>query len=349
MSVARANVARRGAEKLMPLACASLRLGAEREGAEREGRPPTNRDVQITKPSPVPLLEFSIHELTGTCKREQAEVLDLLGEFGIPLEEQPYGSRIYRKRWQGMHSVTVQADNKMGSSEVHVRIPGQACEFLGRVKLLSIATLLDLKVTRLDAAVDYCPFTPEHLLEAHRHGLVRSHAQTYDWKSNPQGDTFSLGSRQSDVSMRCYNMRGFTRTELELRRGHAQEFLVGMFASSESEIPALFLGALRSLVDFVDTRQDANISRCSLLPFWADFVGMFQKLRLAPARVIATAKVYRDRARKQMAAMFYTYVSSSVLDLDMSWIQAAGELYQYGARQAKTRHRMLLSHGVVTI
>lgn len=313
-------------------------------------RPHTNRDAHLTKPPPPPIqLEFLIHELTGTCKRETAEVIATLADFGIPLEEQRYGSRIYRRRWQGMHAVTVQADNKMGSDEVHVRIPGQACEALGLVNLLSLATLLDLKTTRLDGAVDYCPFTPRHLLEAHLRGLVRTHSQTQEWDSSPTGDTFGLGSGRSDASLRCYDRRGYTRTEFQLRRGHAQEFLARLFSSHEDEHPALFLGAIRAIVDFVDATQDENISRCDLLPFWSDFVGMFQAIRLAPARALATARTYRDRARKQMAAMFYTYVASSILDLDMNWMQVVGELYQYGARQAKTRHRMLLSHGVVTM
>lgn len=313
-------------------------------------RPHTNRDAHLTKPPPPPIqLEFLIHELTGTCKREIAEVIATLGAFDIPLEEQRYGSRIYRRRWEGLHSVTVQADNKMGSKEVHVRIPGQACEALGLVNLLSLATLLDLKTTRLDGAVDYCPFTPRHLLEAHLRGLVRTHSQTQEWDSSPTGDTFGLGSGSSDASLRCYDRRGYTRTEFQLRRGHAQEFLARMFSATEDEHPALFLGAIRSIVDFVDSTQDENISRCDLLPFWSDFVGMFQRIRLAPARVLATARTYRDRARKQMAAMFYTYVASSILDLDMNWMTVVGELYQYGARQAKTRHRMLLSHGVLTV
>lgn len=312
-------------------------------------RPSTNRDAQITKQPPGLALEYSIHELSGTCHRDASEVLGTLSDLGIPLEQQRYGSRIYRTRWEGLHAVTVQADNKMGSSEVHVRIPGQACEHLGLVNLLSLATLLDLKVTRLDAAVDYCPFTPRHLLEAFNRGLARTHAQKAGWDTSTTGDTFTLGSRRSDASLRCYDMRGYTRTEVELRRGHAQEFLARLFASSEVDHPALFLGAIRSVVDFVDATQDENISRCRLLPFWSDFVALFQKIRLAPARALATARTYRDRARKQMGAMFYTYVASSVLDLGMSWMQVVGELYQYGARQAKTRHRMVLSHGVVTI
>ncbi len=305
--------------------------------------PPTNRGVEITEPLGSPpdfLLEFTVHELTGTTRCTVDEVIGTLLEFGVLLERQEYGSRNYRQRWLGEFGVTVQTDNKFGSDEVHVRIPGQACEHLGLVNLLSLATLLNLKATRLDAATDYCPFTPRHLLQARDMGLTRTHAQAHAFMSNADGDTFTLGSRSSDVFLRCYDMRGYTRTELELKRGHAREFLAGLMSRDESEFPALFLGALRSHVDFVDTGACENISRAPLLPFWRAFVGMFERVKLAPARVQSSAEKYLVQARKY-AAMFHVYASLETRS-GRPLVSVLTELYTHGAQRLKTHHRLLL-------
>jgi hypothetical protein len=309
--------------------------------------PPTNRGVEITTAAAAPsdlLLEFAVHELTGTTRLTVEEVLGTLAEFDLMLEQQQYGSRIYRRRWTGEHGVTVQADNKMGSDEVHVRLPGQVCEHLGFVTLLSLGTLLNLKVTRLDAAIDYCPFTPRHLLHAQELGLSRTHAQSHGWASNGDGDTFTLGSGKSDVYLRCYDRRGFTRSELQLRRGHAQEFFAGLLSRSESEWPELFLGALRSFVDFVDTGACENISRAPLLGFWRAFVGMVDKVKLAPARVQSGAEKYLRQARKY-AAMFHVYGSLLARE-GRSLGSVLGELYTHGAEHLRPHHRLLLARGV---
>ncbi len=305
--------------------------------------PSTNRAVEITG-SPdgftEVLLEFAVHELTGTTRCTVDEVLGTLSEFGVSVEEQQYGSRMYRRRWVGEFGVTVQTENKMGSDEVHVRLPGQSCEHLGLVQLLSLGTLLNLKVTRLDAAIDYCPFTPRHLLMAQESGLVRTHAQAYHWHVNADGDTFELGSRTSDVFLRCYDRRGYTRTELELKRGHAQKFLAEMMARDVSEFPALFLGALRSHVDFVDVGACENISRAPLLPFWRSFVGMFERVKLAPARAVPVVDKYLRQVRKY-AAMFHVY-GVLAARAGVPLVSALTELWTHGSGHLKTRHRLML-------
>jgi DNA relaxase NicK len=208
------------------------------------------------------------------------------------------------------------------------------------VQVLSLGTLLNLKVTRLDAAIDYCPFTPRHLLHAQELGLSRTHAQSHGWASNGDGDTFTLGSRKSDVFLRCYDMRGFTRTELELKRGHAQEFMAGLMSRSEAEFPALFLGALRSFVDFVNVDACENISRAPLLPFWHSFVGRVNKLRIAPARAVPVVEKYLAQVRKY-AAMFHVYASLEARS-GRPLVSVLTELYTHGAQGLKTHHRLLL-------
>lgn len=315
-----------------------------RVGARPVRLPPTNRGVEITGSSDGLadlLLEFAIHELTGTTRCTLDEVLGTLAEFGFPVDEQRYGSRLYRRRWVGEFGVTVQAENKMRSDEVHVRIPGEACDHLGLVNIISLGTLLNLKPTRIDTAIDHCPFTPEHLLTAQKLGFVRTHAQGYGWASNDEGDTFTLGSRKSDVYLRCYDRRGFTRTELELKRGHAQEFFAALMARDVSEFPALFLGALRSHVDFVDSGACENISRAPLLPFWRSFVGMFERVRLAPARAVPVVEKYLRQARKY-AAMFHVYGALLARE-GFPLVTALSELWTHGGAHLKPHHHRLLA------
>jgi DNA relaxase NicK len=253
---------------------------------------------------------------------------------------------MYRRRWVGDHGVTVQAGNKMGTDEIHVRLPGEACEALGLVNVLALASLLNLRATRLDAAADYCPFTPQHLYEARKRGLVRTHAQAWDWRENHEGTTFYLGSRASGQMLRAYDRRGFTRTELEMRRGHAQALLARLFEHGVDAFPRLVLGAIRAFVEFVDTRADTNISRCPPLPWWRDFVGVFERVRIAPRRVQPTVGRYLAHARRY-AALFHVYVALVTRQSGRAYLDVVNELFTHGSMRLRVHHQLLLAQRLV--
>jgi hypothetical protein len=268
------------------------------------------------------------------------EVLGTLQEFGVPLIEQPYGSRIYKRRWIGPLGITVQANNKMRSDEIHVRIPGEACDQLGLENLVAVSTLLNLDATRVDAAVDGAPFKPAHLQSARKAGMIRSHAQTGHFIIGDQGDTFYLGSKNSDMQLRCYDMRGPTRVELQMRRGVAKNFLAALFASGVDELPQLALGAIRGFVDFVDSGSDPNITRCALLPFWDSFTGLFAKIRLATRKAPLSVEKSLEYVRKQ-AAMLVAYLQ--VLHArGTEPFHALDELLKHGRANMKDRHHLLV-------
>src|SRR5690606_23879499 len=100
---------------------------------------------------------------------------------------------------------------------------------LGLRVLAELRSALELRVSRLDVAVDGCPFTPVDLRDAWRSGQVRTRAKVPDdaredrqwrtsaWRSDPVGDLFTMGARSSSQYARCYDSRGFTRLELELK------------------------------------------------------------------------------------------------------------------------------------
>lgn len=307
--------------------------------------PSTDRGVETTCKLSLPdePLEFAVHELTGTTRMTLDEVLGTVSDFGINFEQEDRGNRLYKQAWTGEHGISVQTENKMGSDEVYVRLPGEACEHLGLVKLLSLGTLLNLNVTRLDGAIDHCPYTPRELRDAHEAGLTRTHAKVSQSITSSTGETFYLGSPSSDVRLRCYDRRGFTRSELQLRRGHAQNFFDGLLARDESELPELFLGVLRNFVDFVEPSEDSNRSRWDLLPWWSAFVNDFRRVRLAPVRVVASPEKYLIQARKY-GAMFHTYVSL-LASHGRSEASVLSELHQHGSSLLKPRHRLLLARG----
>jgi DNA relaxase NicK len=192
----------------------------------------------------------------------------------------------------------------------------------------------------LHAAIDYCPFKPWALYEARARGLIRTHAQVGEMILGDDGDTFYLGSKMSDVRLCCYDKRGFTRSELRFRNGHARLFLAELMARSAEQLAELALGALRAFVDFVDSREDSNISRCSLLPFWSDFIGRFEAVRVAPKKAAASLGAFLLHVRKQ-AATFRTYVACMVAQGNTPE-HVAREFLAHGEVKMGTRHRSLI-------
>jgi DNA relaxase NicK len=49
-----------------------------------------------------------------------------------------------------------------------------------------------------------------------------AHVRTCEWMTSLMGDTFYMGSRSSTQFARCYNARGFTRFEMELKKERAE-------------------------------------------------------------------------------------------------------------------------------
>jgi hypothetical protein len=230
----------------------------------------------------------------------------------------------------------VQADNKMRSDELHVRIPGEACDQFGLENLVAVSTLLNLDATRVDAAVDGAPFKPAHLQVARRAGMIRTHAQIGRFIIGDEGDTFYLGSKNSDMQLRCYDMRGPTRVELQLRRGVAKNFLAAFFASGVDDLPKLALGAIRGFVDFVDSRSNSNTTRCTLLPFWSSFIGLFSKIRLATRKPPPSVERSFQYLRKQ-AAMLVIYVQA-LHARGTDPFYALEELLKHGQANMKDRY-----------
>lgn len=229
-----------------------------------------------------------------------------------------------------------------GRVDCCVEISGSACEELG---LESVAVLyfgLGLKASRVDVAVDHCPFTPSQLREHWMRDQVRSAARVPNvealearglalrpeyqgvrscrWHESGTGATFSMGSRQSSQMARCYDTRGFTRLELELKGRRAAYAARDLFTVVEDRetFADLALGLVRDFVDFVDTDADSNPSRAPLLSFWDAFIGAVARARVAlegaPARTLDDALAWFEHQVAPVYALLREALGSDVLD-----------------------------------
>lgn len=250
------------------------------------GKPPVgNTGVEITA---------GVHWLAGTVLKDSVDsVLDwLAGWLGESVVVLDRGANGYSEAYL-VGPVKVMANELRPDMGVFVEVPGAGCDELGLSALVELGARL--RVSRLDLAVDNCPFTPAEIRDAWRSGHVRTRCKVPDnaradrqwrtskWHESATGDTFTMGGRQSLQFARVYDSRGFTRFELELKRGAAQAAFeqVSAAVQGNSEVVGLVvLSWVRRFVDFVDRDSDSNVSRAALLPFWEAFIAGAEKARV---------------------------------------------------------------------
>jgi hypothetical protein len=68
---------------------------------------------------------------------------------------------------------------------------------------------------------------------------------------------------------RCYNSRGFTRFEMELKQERAAQTMTALCEASP--LSSTLGAAIAQFVKFVDL-DDTNRHRCTVLPFWKKFL-----------------------------------------------------------------------------
>lgn len=301
---------------------------------------------------------MGVHWLRGTTTMPSDTVLgylaDLLGE-SVEVRD---GARHGYTTTYVVGVVQVWASD--ARPEVCVEVTGTACEVLGLERLAMLFWGLSLKVTRLDLAVDGCPFTPADVRAEWMRDRVRTVARqpnvkaleergmqlrpefegvrSCSWHESATGSTFTMGSRQSAQFARVYDRRGFTRFELELKHRAAPIAALRVFEVVD-DAPAFseaVLGLVRGFVDFVDTEQDANVARAPLLAFWDAFCGMVARARVAlggtPERTLADAVAWFKHQVAPVYAVLLDALGPAALD-DM----AAG-----GRQRWRRRHSDML-------
>lgn len=301
-----------------------------------------------------------MHWLRGTTLADLDAVLGAVarevGESVVVLDGGRYG---YREGF-AVGSVRIYHHEERPDMGVCVEFNGSACEELGPVRVGRLHVGLGLRASRFDLAIDHCPFTPADLRDQWRAGNVRTRAKipekarpdrqwrTCDWRSNARGDTFYMGSRESTQYGRCYDERGWTRLEIELKDGAAMkaagEFFAAVAMSDVALVRERALAWVRRFVDFVDPSEETNISRAPLLDFWARFVEGVEKAQVTlGGAVINSVERTHSWLERQVASALAVVVDSMGLD-------ALRDLVEEGRGRYRAVHRaMVRDYRTVTV
>jgi len=285
-----------------------------------------------------------MHWLRGGFDQAEEDVVDLVDSLtdGGYVESHDWGRFMYRRHhvFAGGLRVYVEPmrENMPG---VLVDAPGEACDLLGLERLRVL--FCNARLSRADIALDGAPFAPADVAGWIREGKVRCRSGKRhfieDIGVDPDGDTVTLGSRQSGRFMRVYDGRGHTRVELELKHDFARAFSAVLLADIE-DIPSLAAGVVRDFVDFVDVERDSNVSRAPLLPSWEAFLSGIQRVRLAIAgAALQTPERIKHYMEHQVAATLYTYAQLG---------HSVGALLRLGRSRVRARHRLVLAMAGVT-
>jgi len=242
-----------------------------------------------------------IHWLAGrTLVPVEGVVRVLVEATGEGVEVRPRGAMGYAIQYR-VGGVTVLAEGQGSQAAAmgcHIEIPGGACEALGYGRLLDIARQLQLRASRLDLAVDGCPFTPAQVWAVWEQDQVRSKVKrpadavegrewrSGEWIRSASGDTAYLGSRQAARRVRVYDRRETgTRLELQARHHAAAAIQADLMATSLADAPARILGHVRAFVDFTQG-TDTCSSRRPLAAWWSAFCGHVLASKLRLTRVV---------------------------------------------------------------
>lgn len=318
--------------------------------------PSSNTGATLTKLEDMGL-EIGIHDYAGTTFMDLDDVLTFLTNyFNDSVEIKPYGLRGYSEGYQVGH-VEVYSNSDRPEMGVHILIRGKGSDAIGTKAIFDMMEALELRTSRGDVYIDHCPFSPSDIRDEWRAGNVRTPVKEHpdslkgrsykrsDWDDSNTGDTFYMGSRSSQRYARCYNKRGYTRFELEIKGKRAAitfEALKMAFRASPEKFAEAAVGAIRDFVDFVQPETDLNISRAELLPFWEIFTA-----GIARARIVLAREIDKDFVEVvEYIAKNYAPLLS-VIYQGMGWIKFR-EMVKKGKTRVKPKHRKMLKRHLLT-
>ncbi len=331
---------------------AGLPAGAAPAVSVGESAPPPpscNTGVELTN---------SVHWLRGVNRELPLDfhleyLSDLLGGPEV-FDRGLYG---YSRTYLFPLGVKLLENEQRPDMGVCVDIDGDACDALGFAKVQTLYWSLQLRASRLDTATDGCDFTPADLHREWSADNVRTRCKPLDptkydikpgredirrskWITHPTGDTFYMGSRTSSVHARCYDRRGPTRFELELKDERADKVAQLLFAEN-APVPEIITGIITDFVDFVDKNADKNRSRCPKLPFWEKFIAGLERLKIdLDPRPLPSLGRLRDWIEQQVAPALALY--EMAFGSRDSYDDVRRSLRKMGLERLKPKHRALL-------
>ncbi len=210
------------------------------------------------------------------------------------LYNQNHGGRFYQETYRNELGVIVRKRPYDGSDRQTIEIPGKACQLMGYERMCSwfqgVNRMADrVQIARIDIAMDDVPFTPKQLYQEMQGENFRSLAKrnTIKFYESPLEKRengiigtsgVTLGSRSSMRYMRCYDLHGYNRLEVEYKEEKAQ--LVGydiLYAGDDETALRIAFGHLLDYLDF------------TLVTWWDSFKQSFKRLY---AKLTKTAKEF---------------------------------------------------------
>lgn len=288
------------------------------------------------------------------------DVIEVVARFvGESVEHLPHGRHGYADGY-AVGPVRVFHHPGHESMGVCVEVEGAGCEVLGTRRVSDLAVRLGLRVSRVDLAVDGCPFTPSELRREWFAGNVRTRVKVPDaarlearglsirpgledvrmhkWHESPTGTTFYMGSRASEQFARVYDQRGPVRFELELKGDTAAAAAPMVWeAVAAGNLGPVALGLIRRFVDFVVSDSSCHASRRELSGFWARFVEGVERATLSLGEVTERTLDEVWEWLEHQAGPALALVATA------GRIEALKELARRGRRRWKGKHRDVLA------
>lgn len=298
-------------------------------------------------------MQHHVHWLTATTHIEH---LDLIENISGLLHLDPVHIGRGRNRYancvifSNIASVMWSEDRE----ECCYEFTGTACELLGTLTVLQSIDMFSAKATRIDLAVDGCPFTPVQVREhcnAYKghtmHGLrSRINKDKFDWRENDQGNTFYLGSRQSLRTARIYdrniddNGENFTRFEIEIKKSAAEK-VARLLADDYLNFETHVMSVVRDFVDFVEVGVSNN-ARAQMTSWWADFVNDVSKTTIKYSNKIVATIETTVKYMLQNAANFYVMLNAFQVKTGITDLEFLSMYKNEGRIRSKLKHKNLI-------
>jgi DNA relaxase NicK len=226
-------------------------------------------------------------------------------------EVKDFGGRYYKRTVIGLLGLRVRymPHDPEEYDRWTLELPGQACQILGIDGLKKVynwfaVNCRHFQVARIDLAVNNCPFTPSDLYKAIEGNQVKTWIKrntdlrwiinTRQKKDDGSIGTTGLewGSRQSMRYLRCYDLHGYTRLEIEYKDKRADIVACDIFI--ENDTWQTVIKHVRDCLDVLD--QDIEQIRQTegtraelaqhLIHWWAELIGAVGRANVRLGRTV---------------------------------------------------------------
>ena len=288
------------------------------------------------------------------------EVIRIIGLKPALFTELERGIHGYRKslRYGGI-AIYFDGQVNMGC---HVVMSGQGCrQYEGQfeenpwIDLFTKALSHKANFTRLDPAHDNVdgaldlPKLKDAIINRQIRSRFRNASENInfilgrDVENQDDGHTIYFGKRSSRVFVRFYDKAAqmgtplpWNRAEIELKEKRAQK-AVNLLVSG-LPIGELFVGVLNEYLAVINL-DDSNTSRCSIQPWWSDWLQSTEKIRLTTSKAIKTVEESMEYIKKQYAptlAMFKEHLGV------VTFNDYLRELIKDGTERMGMKHEQML-------